>query len=75
MSCSRILSSYYEQIVNDEKTIINNRLFSNSSIPANNSSKNLIGNLKNSNFSPQISSNDPKKDKKHLSLNILDFGK
>ena len=76
MSCSRILLSYYEQIISDEKTMINNRFSSNSSImPANNSSKNLVANQRNANFSPQVSYNGVKKERKPLSLNILDFGK
>ena len=75
MSCSTILSSYYQQIVNDEKTTFVNRFSSTSSFSTNNTSKNLNANLKNPLLSPQISNNSPKKDHKHLSLNIFDFGK
>jgi hypothetical protein len=71
MSCSTILLSYYQQIVNDEKTSFVNRF----SFSTNNTSKNSNANIKNPLLSPQISNNSPKKDHKHLSLNILDFGK
>lgn len=74
MSCSKILSSYYEQIIRDEKVTINTRFSMLSSVSQNDPSKSQSNSQSSSLLVPQISINNLRKGYKHLSLNIFDSG-
>ena len=77
LSCSKILCSYYAQIVSDEKSTISNRLSSSGSLLMNNSLKhaNGLNAASQKNSLSEMASENAKKAHKHLSLNILDFCK